>query len=87
MPTHSRSTNNVFDAETTKILASAFDAAWEEINTSHGLPAGAQQVAETRELLAKHIMALAQRGERSPNRLIKNALRRLGQDHYCAADV
>jgi hypothetical protein len=80
MPLHSLSTNNVFDAETTKILASAFDAAWEEIKTSDGLPAGAQHGAETRELLAKHIMALARRGERNPNRLTKNALRRLGGD-------
>jgi hypothetical protein len=79
MPIHSLSTNNVFDAETTKILASAFDAAWEEIKTSDGLPAGERRAVETRELLAKHIMAMAQRGERNPNRLMKNALRRLGQ--------
>ena len=80
MPMHSLVTNNVFDAETTKILASAFDAAWEELNTADGSGAGERHVVETRELLAKHIMALAQRGERNPNQLIKNALRRLGQD-------
>ena len=79
-PTTSLVTNNVFDAETTKILASAFEAAWEEVKKSHGSPAGQRYLAETRELLAKHIMALAQRGERNPNRLIKNALRRLGQE-------
>ena len=81
MSERSLPTNNVFDAETTKILASAFDAAWEEIKTSDGLPAGSRHAAATRELLGKHIMALAQRGERNPNRLIKNALRRLEQDH------
>ena len=80
MSMHSLSTNNVFDAETMKILASAFDAAWEEIKTSDGSPAGERHADETRELLARHIMALAQRGERNPNRLIKNALRRLGRD-------
>jgi hypothetical protein len=77
---HSLSTNSVFDAETTKILASAFDAAWQEIKTSAGSPAGERHAVETRELLAKYIMALAQEGERNPNRLIKNALRRLGRD-------
>jgi hypothetical protein len=81
---HSVSANNVFDAETTQILAYA---AWEEIKTSDGSPAGPQTVAETRELLAKHMMALAQRGERNPNRLIKNALSRLGQDAGCVTDV
>jgi hypothetical protein len=80
MPMHSLSTNSVFDAETTKILASAFDAAWQEIKTSDGSPAGERHAVETRELLAKCIMALAQEGERNPNRLIKNALRRLGRD-------
>ena len=79
MSMHSLPTNNVFDVETTKILASAFDAAWEEVKTSDGSPAGERHAAATRELLAKYIMALAQRGEKNPNRLIKNALRRLGR--------
>jgi hypothetical protein len=65
---HSLVTNNVFDAATTKILASAFDAAWEELESSG---AGERHVVETRELLAKHIMALAQRGERNPNPIDK----------------
>ena len=80
MSMHSLPTNNVFDAETTKILASAFDAAWEELKTADGSTTSERHSVETRELLAKHIMALAQRGERNPNRLTKDALRRLGQD-------
>ena len=80
MSTHSLPANNVFDAETTKILASAFDAAWEEVKTADGSPAGERHVAATRELLARHIMALAERGERNPDRLIKTALRRLERD-------
>jgi hypothetical protein len=80
MSMHSLPTNNAFDAETMKILASAFDAAWEEIKMSDGSTTSERHAAATRELLAKHIMALAQRGERNPNRLIKNALRRLGRD-------
>jgi N-acetylglucosamine kinase-like BadF-type ATPase len=80
MPIHSLRANNGIDADTMKILASAFDAAWEKIKTSSGSPAREQWADATLELLAKHIMALAQRGERNPNRLIKNALRRLGRD-------
>jgi hypothetical protein len=79
MSMHSLPANNVFDAETTKILAPAFEAAWEEAKTADGSPAGERPAATTRELLARHIMALAQRGERNPDRLIRNALRRLGQ--------
>ena len=77
MSTPSLRTNNVFDAETIKILASAFDAAWEEVKTADGSAAGEPHAAATRELLARHIVALAQRGERDPGRLIKNALSRL----------
>jgi hypothetical protein len=80
MSMQSLPTNKVFDAETTKILASAFDAAWEEVRTADGSPAGERQAAATRELLAKHILALAERGERNPGRLIRNALRCLGRD-------
>jgi hypothetical protein len=71
---HSLPAHNVFDAETTKILAAAFDAAWKEVRTADGLPAGERQAAATRELLARHILALAERGERDPDRLKKNAL-------------
>jgi hypothetical protein len=77
---HSLPMNNVFDAETMKILAWAFDAAWEEAKTSDASPDRERHTAATRELLARHIVALAQRGERDPDRLTKNALRRLGQD-------
>jgi hypothetical protein len=80
MSMHSLPVNNDFDAETTKIMAAAFDAAWEEVKTSDGSPSGERQAAATRDSLARHIMALAQRGERNPDRLIKNASRRLGRD-------
>ena len=55
MSMHSLPTNNVFDAETTKILASAFHAAWEEVRTADGSHAGEQHAAVTRELLTRHI--------------------------------
>jgi hypothetical protein len=86
MSMHSSVANNVFDAETTKNLASAFDAAWDELRASDDSLAG-EQAAATRDLLAEYIIALAQRGERNPDRLMKHALRRLGRDEGCVPDV
>ena len=80
MSMHSLPARNVFDAETTKVLASAFDAAWNEVRTADGSPAGERQAAATRELLARHILALAERGERDPDRLRKNALHLLERE-------
>ncbi len=71
-------TNNAFDVETTKVLASAFDAAWEKIKASDGALADERHAAATREFLAKCIIAMVERGERNPKRLIKNALGSLG---------
>ena len=86
MSMHSSVANNVFDADTTKNLAAAFDAAWDELRASDDSLAG-EQAAATRDLLAECIMALAQGGERNPDRLMKNALRRLGRDDGCVPDV
>jgi len=85
MSMHSSPANNVFDAETTKNLASAFDAAWEEVRTSADVLG--EHATATRELLAQYIMALAHAGERNPDRLIKDALRRLGWDDSVVTDV
>jgi hypothetical protein len=56
-----------FDVDTTKILASAFDAAWLSLQTSG-------KDAATRELLAQRIIEIAQRGERDRRRLVDEAL-------------
>ena len=80
MPIHSLSANKAFDAETTKVLASAFDAAWERIKTSDGSLADERHAVSTRELLAKSLIAMVAQGERNPNQLIENALSRLARD-------
>jgi hypothetical protein len=72
--------NNAFDAETTKVLTSAFDAAWERIKASDDTRADEQHVAATRELLAKCIIAMVEQGEKNPYRLIENALGRLARN-------
>lgn len=63
-----------FDVDTTKILASAFDAAWLSLQTS-GSPYAADNRADaTRELLAERLIEIALRGERDRQRLVDEAL-------------
>ena len=69
--------NKAFDAETTQLLGSAFDAAWEMAKASNGPLRDEQHVTSMRELLAKFIIATAEQGERDLNRLIEKALLRL----------
>ena len=73
-----RRANKAFDAETTRVLGSAFDAAWERVEATKLLPTDKGQVASMRELLAKFLIATVERGERDPNRLIEKAVLRLG---------
>src|SRR5262249_2145226 len=56
-PISSLLANNAFDAETTRVLGSAFDAAWEKVEASNTLPTNKRQVASMRELLAKFVIA------------------------------
>src|SRR5262245_15280877 len=70
-------TDKAFDAEMTHVLGAAFDAAWERVAATNGLPADKGQMAAMRELLAKFIIAKAEQGEKDPKRLIETALLRL----------
>ena len=69
--------DKAFDNETTQLLGSAFDAAWETAKASNGSLLDERHVASMRELLAKFIIATVEQGERDPNRLIEKALLRL----------
>jgi hypothetical protein len=66
--------NRAFDAETTRLLGSTFDAAWGVIVASGSPLAGAQSVNLVRELLAKLLIEMVVHGERNPDRLLENAL-------------
>jgi hypothetical protein len=77
MPMNLLLANKAFDAETTQLLGSAFDAAWATATASNGALRDERHVASMRELLAKFIIATAEQGERDPNRLIEKALLRL----------
>jgi hypothetical protein len=63
-----------FDPEATKILTTAFDAAWQTLKTSGNVLAADFRAASTRELLAKRIVEMGRRGERDPLRLVEDAL-------------
>lgn len=65
---------HAFDVDTTKILASAFDTAWFSLQTSGSASAADGQAAGTRDLLARRIIELAERGERDRQRLVHQAL-------------
>jgi len=77
MPMNLLLANKAFDTETTQLLGSAFDAAWETVKASNGPLLDERHVASMRELLAKFIIATVEQGERDPNRLIEKALLRL----------
>ena len=68
---------HTFDVDTTKTLASAFDAAWLSLQTSGSPFAVDDRAAGTRDLLAQRIIEIAQRGESlkvlDPERPIREA--------------
>jgi hypothetical protein len=66
--------NSAFDADTTALLASAFDTAWDTIKKSGSPLAAEGQAASTREALARRIIETGQRGERDRQRLVDDAL-------------
>jgi len=69
--------DKAFDAETTQLLGSAFDAAWETVRASNGPLLDERHVGSMRELLAKFVITKAEQGEKDPKRLIETALLRL----------
>ena len=66
-----------FDAETTHVLGSAFDTAWERMEAANTVPTDKVQAASMRELLAKFIIAAVEQGETDPHRIMEKALLRL----------
>jgi hypothetical protein len=62
---------NAFDAETTKVMGEAYDAACDELGD--GRPP-----ALLKEVIAKRIIDAAEKGERDPERLVARALDALG---------
>jgi hypothetical protein len=70
-----RSESAVFDPETVQVLASALDDAWariEEAGSRFARPAFSRVM---REVVAKHIIEMAQRGVRDQDKLAADAVR------------
>jgi hypothetical protein len=63
-----------FDPITCDAMGLAFDSAWQELLMSSTRLASSAYADATREALAKHIIDLAQRGERDVNRLRGDAV-------------
>jgi hypothetical protein len=74
MSVHSIIQGTSFDPETAAVLAAAFEAAWETIVRSGSFLATEERASETREKLAKRIIATASGGERDKVRLVDDAL-------------
>ena len=79
MPMVALLSSAAFDSEDTELLAAAFEAAWEKLNTAGSALAEGSEAALIRELLAKRIIEMAKRGERNPDRLVENALDHLAR--------
>ena len=77
MPIDSFLENAAFDLETTALLASAFDSAWDTVKKSGSPLAANENAASTRNLLAKRIIKMGQQGERDRQRLVDDALAHL----------
>jgi hypothetical protein len=74
MPIITSLAQNAFDPESIRVLEIAFDAAWKTLN-SYGSDIAVEGRADsTRELLAKRIIEMAERGESDPRRLVDDAL-------------
>ena len=77
MPIDSLLENAAFDLDTTALLASAFDSAWDTVKKSGSPPAADGNAESTRDLLAKRIIKMGQQGERDRQRLVDDALAHL----------
>jgi hypothetical protein len=61
--------SRAFDPETVKLIGTAYDAAWREIEAAAAQPLSAAQKAKASAELTKHLLAAADKGERDPAKL------------------
>ena len=73
--------NTSFDPEEIKILASAFDEAWDAIQSSGGTLSRPPYARALREVLAKRIIEMAGRGQNNPHSLCKDAVQFLASNY------
>ena len=68
-----------FDPATLQIVGGAFDEAWKSLQTSGAPFAAERYITTARDILARHIIEAAKKGERNPHRLSEDALLYLAQ--------
>jgi hypothetical protein len=66
-----------FDPETIEVLGAALDAAWHQVEVNKPAFKVDGNTEGARNVLAKHIVNMARRGERDPQRLSQAAVERL----------
>ncbi len=71
---HVSEQSRTFNPEILHMLGSALDGAWQRLEVRGRLNGNGDAIRTT---LAKHIIAIAERGERDRQRLIEGALARL----------
>ena len=71
---HPIAKQRIFAPATCEALGVAFETAWQKLLVSGSALASSRYADATREALAMHIIDLAQRGERSVNRLQDDAV-------------
>jgi hypothetical protein len=70
---NSREKETVFDPESIRVLVFALDDAWSRIKKSRGWFARPAYARATREVLAKRIIEMAQKGVKDPQMLADDA--------------
>jgi len=73
--------NASFDPETVETLSAAFDDAWEKVKQSDSSLARPAYARGAREILAKRIIEMAQRGERDKKALSDAAVTYLTENY------
>jgi hypothetical protein len=73
--------NTSFDPEAVKTLSAAFDEAWEKVIQSGSTFARPAFERGAREVLAKYIIEMAQRGERDKRQLSEAAVTYLAENY------
>ena len=74
----------VFDRDAIRLLAGAFDDAWQQLTASGARFADERQKEMAREIIARHIIQLARLGERDQGRLAESALLELAHSNLQA---
>ena len=73
--------NSSFDPEDVQVLASAFDEAWEAIQRNGGTLSRPPYAGAIREVIAKRIIEMAQRGQSNPHSLSEDAIKFLASNY------